>query len=159
MFYLLLKFLHIACVVVFVGNITTGAFWAAHAHRSRDFRLIASTFDGIIRSDRLFTMPGVLGLVITGMGAALVADLPILGTGWVLWGIVLFTISGIAFGRFVAPRQREIARLAHAAQSDNASWKDYEKAYKDWVFWGLVALVAPAAAMMVMVLKPSLPAF
>jgi uncharacterized membrane protein len=159
MFYLFLKFLHIACVVIFVGNITTGAFWAAHAHRSRDFRLIASTFDGIIRADRLFTMPAVLGLIITGFGAALVADVSILGTGWVLWGIVLVVISGMSFGRFVAPRQREVARLAHSAQSEEASWDDYEKAYKDWIFWGLVALIAPVAAMLVMVLKPSLPAF
>ncbi|MGH8193433.1 MAG: DUF2269 family protein [Woeseiaceae bacterium] len=159
MFYLLLKFLHIACVVIFVGNITTGAFWAAHAHKSRDFRLIASTFDGIIRSDRLFTMPGVLGIVVTGIGAALVGGLPILGTGWVLWGIVLFIIAGIAFGRFVAPRQREIAKLAHAADSGEGSWNVYEKAYKDWLFWGLVALIAPVAAMLIMVFKPVLPAF
>jgi uncharacterized membrane protein len=159
MFYLFLKFLHIACVVIFVGNITTGAFWAAHAHRSRDFRLIASTFDGIIRADRLFTIPAVLGLIITGFGAALVADVSILGTGWVLWGIVLVVISGMSFGRFVAPRQREVARLAHSARSEEASWNDYEKAYKDWIFWGLVALIAPVAAMLVMVLKPSLPAF
>lgn len=159
MLYPLLKFLHIACVVIFVGNITTGAFWAAHAHKTRDFRLIASTFDGIIRSDRLFTMPGVLGIVVSGVGAALVGGLSILGTGWILWGIALFIISGIAFGRFVAPRQREIARLTHAADSGEATWNVYEKAYKGWVFWGLVALIAPVAAMLIMVFKPVLPAF
>lgn len=159
MFYLALKFLHIASVVIFLGNIVTGAFWGAHAHKSRDFRLIASTFDGIIRSDRLFTMPGVLGIVVSGVAAALVGHLAILGTGWILWGIVLFIVAGIVFGRRVAPLQRDIARLAHAADADEVTWQAYEKLYKGWIFWGLVALIAPVAAMLIMVFKPSLPAF
>jgi uncharacterized membrane protein len=159
MFYLTLKFLHIVSVIVFLGNIATGAFWGAHAHKSRDFRLIASTFDGIVRSDRLFTVPGVVGIVVSGIAAALVGQLPILGTGWILWGIVLFTIAGIVFGRRIAPLQRDIARLAHAAESDEAPWHAYEKLYKGWVFWGFVALIAPVAAMLIMVFKPSLPAF
>ncbi|MEX2125391.1 MAG: DUF2269 family protein [Woeseia sp.] len=65
MSYLLWKFVHIASVILFVGDIATGVFWGAHAHRSRDFRLIASTFDGIIRGDRFFTMPGVIGILVS----------------------------------------------------------------------------------------------
>lgn len=53
MLYLALKFLHIVAAIIFVGNITTSAFWAAQAHKSRDLRLIASTFDGIIRAVHL----------------------------------------------------------------------------------------------------------
>jgi uncharacterized membrane protein len=159
MTYLVWKFVHIASVILFVGNITTGIYWGRHAHRSRDFRLIAATFDGIIRSDRLFTMPGVIVIVVSGVVAAITAGLPILGTGWILWGIVLFVVAGIVFGRVVAPLQRDIVRLAGSGAPDEQNLKTYDQLYERWARWGLVAVLAPAIAVLIMVVKPSLPAF
>jgi len=124
MTYLLLKLLHIVSVVVFLGNILTGLFWAAHANRSRNFSFIASTFDGIIRSDRIFTTPGVVGILVSGVAAAILAGFPLLRTGWILWPLALFAISGAAFGMRVAPLQRQLAAFAHAAQDTEQSWKE-----------------------------------
>lgn len=161
MSYLLLKLLHVASVVMFLGNITTGLFWARRAHHSRDFTLISSTFEGIIRSDRLFTGPGVVGILVTGIAAALIAKLPILGTGWIFWPIVLFSISGAAFGLRVAPLQRRIldvaSDVASAADSTDQAWNVYAAHYRQWEFWGLIALITPVAALAIMVLKPPLP--
>lgn len=151
------KLLHVASVVLFLGNITTGLFWAAHAHRTRDVRLIASTFEGISRSDRWFTIPGVIGIVVGGVAAAVMGNLPILSTGWIFWPIVLFSISGIVFGVWVAPLQRRIVEVARAAESSAKAWDSYQALYKRWEMWGLLALITPAIAMAIMVLKPSLP--
>lgn len=157
--YLIWKFLHVLSAIVFVGNITTGVFWAAHAAASRDLRTVATTFEGITRSDRWFTAPGVIGLTVSGIAAALAGGLPILGTGWILWGIVLFLVSGAAFGMRVAPLQREIVRAARAGDGGESSWAAFEKLYGSWKLWGGVALAAPLVAVVVMVLKPRLPAF
>ncbi|HET9333133.1 MAG TPA: DUF2269 family protein [Gemmatimonadota bacterium] len=151
------KLLHVASVILFLGNITTGLFWAAHAHRSRDLRLIASTFEGISRSDRWFTIPGVIGIVAGGVAAAVIGDLPILATGWIFWPIILFSISGIVFGVWVAPLQRRIVEVARAAESSAKAWDSYQALYRRWEMWGLLALITPAVAMAIMVLKPSLP--
>lgn len=159
MSYLVWKFLHVGSVILFLGNITTGMFWGAHANRSRDFRLIASTFDGIILSDRVFTMPGVIVIVVSGVVAAITGGLPILGTGWILWGIVLFVVSGIVFGRVVAPLQRDIVQIAGSGNPDEQDWRTYEALYARWARWGLLAVLAPAAAVLIMVMKPALPAF
>lgn len=159
MTYLIWKFLHVLSVILFVGNITTGVFWAAHAAAGRDLRLVASTFEGIIRADRWFTTPGVTGLTVSGIAAALAGNLPILGTGWILWGIVLLLVSGAAFGMRVAPLQREILRVARAGDGEESSWAAFEKLYGSWKLWGAIALAAPLAALVIMVLKPRLPAF
>jgi uncharacterized membrane protein len=159
MSYLIWKFLHVASVIVFVGNITTGVFWGAYANRSRDFGVIASTFEGIMRSDRVFTMPGVIGIVVSGLVAAIAGGLPILGTGWILWGIVLFVLAGFTFGSRVAPLQRRIAELARKGDTSDESWQAYDQLYRSWARWGWIALLAPVAAVVVMVLKPVLPAF
>jgi len=157
MSYLFLKLLHIASVVIFLGNISTGLFWASHAHKSRDFALISATFDGIIRSDRWLTGPGVVGILVTGVAAAILASLPILGTGWMFWPIILFSISGLVFGVRVAPLQREILDIARGGAATNQAWIAYSEAYRRWELWGLVALITPVAALAIMVLKPVLP--
>lgn len=158
MSYLLLKLLHVASVVVFLGNILTGLFWATHANRTRDFSIIASTFEGIIRSDRIFTTPGVFGIVGSGIAAAVVAGLPLLRTGWILWPIVLFSLSGAVFGMRVAPLQRRLVTLARVSENSEQCWERYQDLYRQWKRWGLVAIAAPAIALVIMVLKPPIPA-
>src|SRR5258705_9877589 len=69
--YLWLKLIHVSAVIAFLGNITTGLFWHRHAARTRDPRLLAFTMDGIIRSDRIFTVPGVIVILTAGIFAAL----------------------------------------------------------------------------------------
>ncbi len=100
--------------------------------------------------------PGVAGILVSGSAAAIQARYPILGTGWILWPIVLFSLSGIAFGMGVAPLQRRIVTLARAG-SGNA-WGAYAAMYRRWELWGLVALITPFAAAAIMVLRPGLPA-
>lgn len=158
MAYLIWKLVHVVSVILFVGDIATGVFWAANAVRSDDASLIARTFAGIIRADRWFTTPGAIGLTVSGIAAALLGDWPILGTGWIVWGIVMLVISGAAFGMRVAPLQRELARLAGDAGRDDASRGLFRDRYRSWQLWGTLALLAPLIAVALMVLKPELPA-
>lgn len=157
MSFLLWKLLHIVSVIIFLGNITTGLFWAAHAHKTRDFGLIDSTFKGIIRSDRWFTVPGVVGIVVSGIAAAIDAKFPILATGWILWPIILFSISGIVFGIWVAPLQHNVVNFISTVEFSEQTWEAYEKIYKKWELWGLVSLILSVVAVVIMVVKPTLP--
>lgn len=152
-----LKLVHVLAVVLFLGNITTGLFWKLHADRARDPRLLAHAFDGIIRSDRLFTMPGVIAIVVSGFGAAGLGGYPVLRTGWIAASIVLFTISGLAFMFRVAPLQRRILALARAAETASPfDWDRYRAWSRQWEVWGAVALVTPLLALVLMVLKPGM---
>jgi len=147
--YLIWKLIHVASVIIFLGNIITGLFWAVRANKTHDFKLIASTFQGIMQSDRYFTLPGIV--------AAIHGRIPILGTGWILWPIILFSISGIIFSVYVTPLQKKIANYALNTVDSESSWNTYEKMYKQWEVWGFSATVTPVAAMVIMILKPSLP--
>ena len=158
MSYLVWKLVHVLAVIAFVGNITTGILWKAHADRTREPALIAHACAGLTRSDRVFTMPGVLLIIIAGIAAAMIGHLPILGTGWILWGIVLFAVSGAAFMLRVSPLQRRMHAIAVAGVNGQMDWPAYEAATRSWNLWGLVALLTPTLAVVLMVLKPDLPA-
>ena len=153
--YLAMKTLHVLAVVLFLGNIITGLFWKAHGDRTADPRIIAHTLAGIIRSDRWFTLPGVVLIVVFGVAAATLSRLPILGTGWIWQSIVLFSVSGLAFMLQVAPLQRRLLALASAGASGE-QWEQaaYRRLSRRWEFWGLVAIVTPLAALVLMVYKP-----
>jgi uncharacterized membrane protein len=155
--YLLIKLLHIVAVIAFVGNITTGIFWHTYAARTRDPKLLAYTMGGIIRSDRLFTIPGVIGIIATGIAAAIYGNIPILRTGWILWTLILFIVSGLIFMIRVAPLQRQLHALAEeATQSGTFDYARYRALAIRWEVWGSTALLTPLAGVVLMVLKPNL---
>lgn len=153
--YLAMKVLHILAVVLFLGNIITGLFWKAHGDRTADPRIVAHTLEGIIRSDRWFTLPGVVLIIGFGVTAAVIGRLPILRTGWIWQSIALFTVSGLAFMLQVAPLQGRLHALASAAVS-GGPWDQaaYHRLSHRWEFWGVVAILTPLAALVLMVYKP-----
>jgi uncharacterized membrane protein len=155
--YLTIKLLHVAAVIAFVGNITTGLFWHTHAARTRNPKLLAHALDGIIISDRLFTVPGVIVIVATGIAAAIYGSLPILRTGWILWAIILFGVSGLIFMFSVVPLQRQLRSFAAAAaESGDFDYARYRALAVRWELWGGAALLTPLAALALMVLKPNI---
>ncbi len=153
MLYLFLKLIHVIGVVLFLGNITVGVFWKNYADRSGNLPIMANTMDGIIAADKVFTIPGIVILVIGGFGAALVGHIPVLSTGWLLWGFIAFILGGLAFGP-LSRAQRRIAAAAHAGDV-----QEYEELSKGWNVWGTIALILPVIAFVLMILKPALPAF
>ena len=155
--YLWMKLLHILAVVMFIGNITTGVFWHRHAGRTRNPRLLAHAMDGVIRSDRLFTMPGILVIIATGIIAAVQGGLPLLRTGWIAWSLALFAISGLLFMFRVAPLQKQLRGLAEAgASSGSFDYEAYHRMALRWEIWGAGATLTPLLALALMVLKPAL---
>ena len=148
--YLWMKLLHIAAVITFLGNISTGLFWHAHAARTRDPRLLAHTMEGIIRTDRIFTVPGVVVIIAAGVLLAVLGNFPLLGTPWIRWSLLLFALSGVAFMWRIAPLQRQ---LLEYARSGNFSYEHYAGVAIRWERWGAFALLAPIAALALMVLK------
>ena len=119
-YYLLLKTIHLLAVVAFLGNIITGLFWMRFAVKTNDVRIIHHTAKGIIKSDRLFTIPGVLIITAGGFFAAIYAGIPLLRTGWIFWPIVLFSLSGVFFAYKVAPLQSKMKKhLDNSIQNNN----------------------------------------
>jgi uncharacterized membrane protein len=154
--YLLIKLTHLTAVIVFLGNIGTGLFWHAHAARTRDPKLLSHTMDGIIRSDRLLTVPGVIAIIISGLIAAIYGNYPLLRTGWILWTLALFAASGLIFITRVAPLQRQLRAYAETGfQSGNFNYAGYRSLAIRWERWGAAALLTPVAGLVLMVLKPA----
>jgi len=154
MVYSYLKLVHLLFVIIFLGNITIGLFWKMLAEKTKDPDKIAFAFKGIIKADRYFTVPGVFGITLFGIAGAMHFGFPILGTGWILWSIILFSISGLAFMAKLVPLQKKLATLA--SDKEKFSWEEYHKLSKQWDIWGYVSLLTPWLAVILMVTKPNI---
>jgi uncharacterized membrane protein len=135
MLYRALLLVHLLGVAAFLSNAVAALFWKARADRGRDPAVVAHTFRTLVAGDRWITPIATAAIVITGIGAALVAGVPMLRTGWLLWSIVSFAGSGAVFG-----------------------WERYESEARRWSRWAHVSLLLAFLAMALMTLKPVLPA-
>ncbi|MGZ8517044.1 MAG: DUF2269 family protein [Chitinophagaceae bacterium] len=151
--YALLKLLHIFAVIIFLGNIMTGLYWMKKADKTNNFSIISFTMKGIIHSDKLFTIPGVIIITIGGFSAAIYGGVPLLKTGWIFWSLVLFTLSGLIFSLKLAPLQKKIYHLAKKENADNFNKTLYHIYLRQWERWGLAALLTPLGALVMMVMK------
>jgi len=154
MVYLLLKSLHVISVVLFLGNIITGVFWKVHADLAGTLAARAQALDGIIKSDRVFTMPGVILIIATGVALAVIGGLPLLRTPWITWSLVLFGISGLAFSFRVAPLQKKLLANTRAGMAGQWNEAEYKTLSNGWTWWGVVATTTPLIAVFLMVMKP-----
>lgn len=153
-YYLLLKTIHLLAVVAFLGNIATGLFWMRFAVKTNDVRIIHHTAKGIIKSDRLFTIPGVLIITAGGFFAAIYAGVLLLRTGWIFWPIVLFSLSGVFFAYKVAPLQSKMKKhLDNSIQNNNYQAENFMMLLKQWELWAFLAVATPVISFFMMILK------
>ena len=158
MIYDILVFVHLVGVVLFFAGFSSSLFLRFRADRARDPKIIAYSFSLINFNDKWFTPLAILLIVAGGFGAAIVAGLPVFGTGWILWSLVLFGVSGLIFLLRALPLQHRIERLA-AAKSEfgELDWTNYRAVSSVWARWATTAFLAVVVAFVLMVFKPALP--
>ena len=152
MSYALLKLLHVAGVIIFLGNIITGHFWMHMAMKSKDFKIIRHSINGVMRSDRVFTMPAVFVIIAGGILAAIYGSIPLLRTGWILWSIALFALSGVIFSTRLSVVLRKMLEVTSHPNNEQ-QWNSIEHLYKQWNIWAVIAIMMPFIALIMMVLK------
>ena len=145
------KLLHVLGVILFLGNIIVGLFWMHIAVKTDDAKILGHTLKGIITADVFFTIPGVIIVAATGIMTAMVGHYPIMKTGWVVWPMTLFVVSGIVFLFFVAPLQKKMYTLVSSSETFDQT--EFRSMYLSWKIWGSIALLLPMAAAVMMVLK------
>lgn len=112
----LLKFLHVAPVIIAVGANVTYAFWLRAAGRDRE-RLIY-TIETIRRLDRRVANPAYIVILLTGVAMVMTGAYSF-ETGWIAVSLVLYValaLFGIAV--FAPAMRRQLAEAERDPSSD-----------------------------------------
>ena len=151
-------FLHITGAVVFLGNIIVTAAWMLMAERTRSVNVIHFSAKAVIRADLLFTLPGVLLLLMNGFchGARPV--------GWVgsVSPVVLDNCRPVAIhrirrnmGGILIPGQHRMAVFSDPSDYPESPPSEFFSALRKWYFWGALAIALPLCSLYLMVNKPA----
>ena len=148
------KILHLLGVVVLMGNVTITAFWKVFADRTGDPRIIAFGQRLVTATDWVFTLGGIVLIYAGGIGAMLVGGFDFLDTSWLVWGQVLFAVSGLIWLVVLVPVQIRQARQARDFAQGGEIPGSYRALGRRWLAWGIIATLPLLAAVWVMVAKP-----
>jgi uncharacterized membrane protein len=149
-------FLHILGAVVFLGNIIVSAMWMAQARRKGDIVVLHFAARSVMRADWLFTLPGIVLILVTGLLAlGRWGGFP--GTAWVELALTLFIVSGVIWLAVLLRLQRQMVRLtAQAVSSGGTVDGRIENVLRRWMVWGGIATLLPLISLVLMVFKPAL---
>ncbi|HEU5432929.1 MAG TPA: DUF2269 family protein [Thermomicrobiales bacterium] len=149
--YLLLKFLHVAGVVVWVGGMVALVTLNARIGRSGDMAAVAAMGAQSEAFGRTVVGPAMGLTLLAGLATAGVARLSF-GTSWIVWGLVGFVLS-IAIGVIAVSRAAaELGALAPSASPDDPRLG----ALRNRLLWlNAINLLVLASVVWAMVFKPS----
>jgi uncharacterized membrane protein len=147
------KVVHLAGVVIFLGNIIVTAVWKVMADRTQDPRTIAYAQRLVTITDWIFTAGGVLLILLGAYGMVFTAGLDPTQF-WLALGQSLFVASGVIWIAILLPTQIVQARQARAFAAGGPIPEAYWRHSRRWIIWGIIATLLPLANLYVMVFKP-----
>ncbi|MFL9922979.1 DUF2269 family protein [Herbaspirillum lusitanum] len=149
------KAIHLAGMLLFLGNIILTAFWKTLADRSSNLVLIRFGVRVANLADIFFTLPGAIMLAAAGHFMAPSYG-GLLHTGWMFWGLVLFIGAGALWLMVLIPLQLAQARSLRSLRDGDAIPTRYRKLARAWAMAGMLATLLPLIAAVLMVIKPQL---
>ena len=154
--YAFFRALHVAGVVLLLGNVTVSAVWKAFADRRGAPAVMAFGQRMITITEWFITLPGVVLVIVGGYGMLHATDGLVGQPRWLLLSQALFYGSGMIWLLRLIPLQMRLGRLARRLEADADAMPAFRRTSGVWLFWGLLATVPLVAAFWLMVAKPGL---
>ncbi|MFB7641934.1 DUF2269 family protein [Peribacillus butanolivorans] len=148
-----LLFLHIFGVVIFLGNIVTAAFWKVRADIKRDPGFIHNTVKNVLLADFIFTLPGLILIIVSGILMAVQSGYSIDTFNWLTLSLFLFALTGILWLAILIPIQRSMIRHSARSIDDGIISNEYQKVSRYWAIVGIAATLLPVVILYLMVTK------
>ena len=153
MFNLLLT-LHIFSAIWLMSNLIGAAYWKKRADQSGNPEQVASTARALVRADLIFTAPGIVGLLGTGIWMVGLTSWRRFEEPWLGASFVLTVLIAVLWLAILMPQQRRLAQLAQQSLEGSPQNEAYRKASKIWSISGGIVTLIPIVVLFLMVFKP-----
>ena len=153
--YKLMIFLHILGVILFFGNLMIAFFLMMRIGKETPLQVVRHSLQMVNAADKWLTTISVILILASGVAAALMAGIPIFGTEWIIWSLIVFGISGLLFVVRVLPLQLRMEKAAEnmVMLKSNENSQLYSD-LKRWKRWAGLASTAAFMAIILMVFGP-----
>ncbi|MBP1962686.1 DUF2269 family protein [Paenibacillus aceris] len=153
----MLLFLHVLGAVLFLGNIVTGAFWKVRAHYGKqDLTTIHLTVKNIMLADYVFTLPGIVLLLVPGFLMTAKRGYSFMEWNWLTAALLLFSISGLLWLFILLPLQRKMIRYSEESVRIGKQTEAYQHVSRKWDIYGTIGTILPLLSLVLMIWKPGM---
>lgn len=160
--YLVLRFLHIASAIVFIGGIVARQLIRALAKQTPDIQVFAALSQAAGRIETLMVIPGNLAVILFGVLLALVTRAPIFGflqgasQNWLLASNLLLGFGFLTVPLVFAPRGKKFDLVLKKALAEGRITAELRAELDDKVIRALhvVEIVLVGLIVWLMVFKP-----
>jgi len=149
-------FIHLAGVVLLLGNSFTSAFWKIRSDAAGDPKQAYRTAKNIMIADYIFTLPSIAMILISGHVLAARGGHSVLEWNWLGLSYGLFALSGVIWMAALLPAQMRMIRQGKISCERHTITPAYRQASRIWNVFGVAATLTPLAAMVLMIWKPNL---
>lgn len=146
-------FCHVFGAVLLLGNIITAAFWKLRANQTGNPAVIHYAAKNVMLADLLFTLPGILLIVVSGTWMAERAGYSMGAFNWLTLSLGLFGLSGLLWLAVLLPLQRSMIRRSRQALETGMVDAGYRRASLLWDVFGTIATLLPVAVLYLMIAK------
>ena len=153
MFKLLLA-LHILSAIWLMTHLIGAAYWKARTDRTGNLEAMAATAQAMVRSDLMFTGPGIIGLMVTGIWMAGMTGWERFQEPWLGISFFLTLLVAVLWLAVLMPQQRRMARFARENLEGSPHVDRYHRAGKVWKITGGIVTLIPIIVLFLMVFKP-----
>lgn len=148
--------LHVLGAILFVGNIVTAAFWKMAADRSGHPAIVHQAAWNVMRADRVFTVPGLALLIVSGSVLAVKAGYSLNGLNWLTLSLALLVVTAVLWLMLLIPLQRKMIRLSAEAVRAGTVPAAYRRASVRWAMFGTPATLLPVVILYLMIAKSNI---
>ncbi|HLE29046.1 MAG TPA: DUF2269 family protein [Anaerolineales bacterium] len=160
--YLVLRFLHIASTIVFIGGIFARQLVRALAEKTEDVRIFAALSQAAGRIENVLIIPGNLAVIVFGLILALVTGAPILGflqgasRNWLLVSNLLLAFGFLTVPLVFVPRGKKFDVVLKKALSEGRMSSELRAELDDKVirFLHTLEIILVMCIVALMVFKP-----
>jgi uncharacterized membrane protein len=150
-----LKVVHVLAVVVLLGNLLMAPFWRKRLAALGGVQARAAANRSVRVADLIFTLPGWVVVLATGIMLIIYRDMGIRG-GWLHLSLLLF-LGWLIFWHILVLRARK-AMIAQAEEAASGGQAPPELAQheRQWQQWSYVAAGIAVLILILMVIQPPL---
>lgn len=145
--------LHLFGIVLFIGNIITAAFWKVRADLTKNPVVIHGAAKNVLLADYIFTLPGLVLIVVSGSIMAARAGMPLSGFNWLMLSLILLAVTGIIWAVILIPLQHKMIKYSRQCIKSGIISKAYQDASRSWAVFGIAATLLPLVILYLMVTK------
>jgi uncharacterized membrane protein len=150
----LMKILHVLAAVVLLGNLIMAPFWRKRMAISDGLQARANANRSVRVADFLFTLPGWVVVLVTGLIMAIQGGFFRSGDKWLHVSVFFFLVWLVAWHAGTMRARKAMIAQANEAVASGQAAEALTQHERQWARWSYVSALVAVLILILMVVQP-----